>query len=217
MTTRLWLIRHGASQHKELGIIGGPQGCRGLTQPGRTQADLLAQRLRHELPTGPDAIYSSIIPRARETATIIADTWQLGPPHEDCGLCTWHTPPHADGLPWKEYQATNTLAGGGVFRPFEQNNEAWGELVMRTGRTLEELAARHQHQHVLIVCHAEVVNSAMIVFGNLPLAPSFDMRVEPTSITEWLTQGDPAAWPRPRWTLARFNDHAHLGALNQLA
>jgi broad specificity phosphatase PhoE len=31
METRLVLIRHGASHHKDDGVVGGPRGCRGLT------------------------------------------------------------------------------------------------------------------------------------------------------------------------------------------
>jgi hypothetical protein len=63
---------------------------------------------------------------------------------------------------------------------------------------------------VIVVTHTEVVKSSLIVFGGLPLAPGFDLDVAPTSISEWVTAGDPDAWPRPRWALVRLNDIAHL-------
>jgi hypothetical protein len=62
----------------------------------------------------------------------------------------------------------------------------------------------------MMVAHAETVTSSLIVFGCLPLALGFDIQVAPASLTEWVAEGDPAAWPRPRWTLARLNDGAHL-------
>ena len=43
-----------------------------------------------------------------------------------------------------------------------------------------------------------------------PLFPGFEMKAANASITEWLTEGNPNAFPRPRWTLARFNDPAHF-------
>ncbi len=210
MTTRLILIRHGASHHKEEGVVGGVQGCRGLTAAGRHQAEALAHRLARDLSRPPAAVYCSVIPRAIETAEIIGAAWENLTVVHDCGLCTWHTPAQADGKLWAEYERDSGLVGGGVFRPFQQGNESWSELVGRTGRTLEQIAARHRHETVLVVAHAETMNASFILFGGVPLLIGFDTQVAPTSITEWFTEGDPDAWPRPRWTLARFNDSAHL-------
>ncbi len=97
-----------------------------------------------------------------------------------------------------------------MFRPFEHGNESWSELVGRTGRAMEQIAARHKQQTVVVVTHAETIASSFIVFGGLPLAPGFDMNAANASITEWATDGDPDAWPRPRWMLVRFNDCAHI-------
>lgn len=214
METRLILVRHGASHHKEDGTVGGPRGCRGLTDVGRDQAGALAQRLVRELPDRPAALYSSVIPRAIETAEIVAAA--LGHPEvvQDCGLCTWHSPAHADGKLWADYRRESSLTTGGIYRPFEDGNESWSELVSRVGRSLETIVARHAGATTVIVSHAETVNAALIVFGALPLALPFDIAVGPTSITEWTTDGDPAAWPRPRWTLVRLNDSAHIANIS---
>jgi broad specificity phosphatase PhoE len=213
MQTRLLLIRHGASQHKVDRIVGGPCGCRGLTAEGRLQAERVACRLTDDLAGAPVSVYASVIPRAIETAAIIAARLGDLAVTQECGLCSWHTPDYADGEPWSAYQQTHRLPGGGVFRPFERGNESWSELVGRTGRALEQLAAQHVGQIVVVVAHAETIRSSLIIFGGLPLDPGFEMEVAPTSITEWFTEGDPDAWPRPRWTLVRFNDSAHIQAM----
>jgi broad specificity phosphatase PhoE len=210
METRLVLVRHGASHHKDDGVVGGRRGCRGLTAGGRRQAERLARRLAAERPESPAAVYCSVLPRAVETTEILAAALARPDIVQDCGLCTWHTPAEADGQPWTDYRRRSSLTGGGVFRPFERGNESWSELVGRAGRALEQIASRHAGDTVVVVTHAEVVKCSLIVFGGLPLAPGFDLAVAPTSITEWVTAGDPDAWPRPRWTLVRLNDTAHL-------
>lgn len=208
--TRLVLIRHGASHHKADGVVAGPRGCRGLTDVGRQQVAALSRRLANELRVRPSALYCSILPRARETAEILAAALDNQDIEDHCGLCTWHTPAEVDGMAWSEYRQERGLIGGGVFRAFEGGNESWSELVSRTGRALEEIAARHMGTTVVVVAHAETVESSLIVFGEMPLARGFDLRISPASITEWSTEGNPASWPRPRWTLVRLNDRAHF-------
>jgi probable phosphoglycerate mutase len=193
---RLLLIRHGESDH----TLRGPEG---LTDTGRRKVDRLAERLRRE-ERGPVVVYSSTEARAIETAAVIAA--RLGVPSTwDCGLCTWHTPSAADGLTADEFQWRFGVDGGGVFRPFQAGNETWAELVARVARTLIELAARHCDATVLAVGHAETVEASLVAFGNQPLLRDFDLAVAPASVTEWTTDGDPAAWPPARWTLRRLS------------
>jgi probable phosphoglycerate mutase len=193
---RLLLIRHGDSDH----TLRGPEG---LTATGRAQVDQLADRLLRE-ERGPVAVYSSTEVRAIETAALVAA--RLGVPStQDCGLCTWHTPSAADGLTSDEFQRRFGVNGGGVFRPFQTGNETWAELVVRVSRTLIELAARHPDVTVLAVGHAETVEASLVAFGNQPLLRAFDLAVAAASVTEWTMDGDPAAWPPPRWTLRRLS------------
>lgn len=98
MGTRLVLVRHGESVHSVESVVGGARGCKGLTENGHEQARRLAERLAPELAGAPVAVYSSVLRRAVETARPIAaalDTTVT----EDCRLCTWHSPPYADGMP----------------------------------------------------------------------------------------------------------------------
>jgi broad specificity phosphatase PhoE len=71
--TRIVLVRHGESRAQELGILGGHSGCQGLSHLGRRQVTLLRERLAAtgEL-AGASTLYASIMPRAVETAEIIA-------------------------------------------------------------------------------------------------------------------------------------------------
>lgn len=203
MRTRILLVRHGDSAHKRDGIIGGPRGCQGLTEIGHQQAGRLAERIG----SGIAAVYSSILPRAVQTAEPLAAQAGL-PVVQDCRLCSWHAPSDVDGQRWVDYQRDHAVQGGGVFRPFERGNESWAELVLRTSQSILEIAERHRGQTTVIVGHGETVNAAFSTFGQLPLFRPFDTEVSPASITEWVTEEDPTGWPPSRWTLMRFNEVA---------
>ncbi|MCA2211788.1 histidine phosphatase family protein [Jidongwangia harbinensis] len=206
MQTRLLFVRHGESVHAADGVVGGPESCRGLTDTGRAQARRLADRLAGEIGTaGPVAVYSSVLRRAAETAQPIAAALGVTAA-ADCGLCTWHTPPYADGMPVARFQADHAVPGGGVFRPFEAGNETWAELVVRTGRAILDIAGRHRGGTVVLVGHGETVESSFHVLADQPLYRAFDLKVAPASVTEWVTGDDPAGWPPARWTLHRFGD-----------
>jgi probable phosphoglycerate mutase len=204
MQTRLIFVRHGESVHSVRGVVGGRQGCRGLTERGHEQARRLATLLADELPAGGSvAVYSSVLRRAIETAGPIGAVLGAEPIH-DCGLCTWHSPPYADGMPTAQFQAAHGTAGGGVFRPFEEGNETWADLVVRNGKAIMNIAHRHRGGTVVLVGHSETVNSSFHVLAAQPLHRAFDLKVAPASITEWETRDDPTGTPPARWTLHRF-------------
>src|SRR6476659_80666 len=66
--TRLYLVRHGATQRTAEDRFSGDTGV-DLSDEGRRQAALLGERMRDEQLT---AIYSSPMSRAVETARIVA-------------------------------------------------------------------------------------------------------------------------------------------------
>lgn len=169
----------------------------------------MADRLAGE-PTaaGAAAVYSSVLRRAVETAQPIAAALGAGLV-KDCRLCTWHSPAYADGLPAGRFQTDHAVAGGGVFRPFEQDNETWAELVVRTSKAIMDIAHAHHGATVVLVGHSETVNSSFHALGAQPLYRAFDLAVAPASITEWATEDDPTGWPPARWTLYRFSDAGH--------
>jgi broad specificity phosphatase PhoE len=201
-TTRILLVRHG---RRTDGVD------RGLTPEGRRQAAALRDRLASQYSStdASVAVYSSVLPRAVETATIAAEAFGLAPDAvvQDCGLCTYHQPDELVPVP-----------GGGVFLPFHADEESWSDLVNRVGKSLTRIASRHAKGTAVVVAHDCVVEASLIVFGALPLFRAFDVAVDFTSLTEWTTTDDPTAewdtsassWLPVRWRLDRFNDRAHL-------
>ncbi|WP_328476209.1 histidine phosphatase family protein [Actinoplanes sp. NBC_00393] len=203
MRTRVVVVRHGESVHSVEGVVGGVRGCRGLTETGHRQARAVAERLAGEL-AGPVAVYSSVLRRAVETARPIAAAFGTESV-EDCGLCTWHMPDYADGMPVARFQSEHRAEGGGLYRPFEEGNESWAEVMVRLGRTITGIAQRHRGGTAVLVGHSETVGGSFHALGGQPLFPAFDLEVAPASVTEWVTDGDPAAWPPARWALRRFS------------
>ena len=107
-SSRIVLVRHGEAECNRNGVVGGPKGCTGLTDLGRRQVAMLADRLYEsgELREA-TALYASVLPRAVETAERLRPVVgpgpnALGPVRERCDLCELH-PGEADGLPWHEY------------------------------------------------------------------------------------------------------------------
>ena len=115
-------------------------------------------------------------------------------------------PSYADGMPTSRFQVDHAIAGGGVLRPFEEGNESWAELVLRTSQAIMDIAHQHHGGTVVLVGHSETVESSFHALAAQPLYRAFDVEVAPASPTEWVTDGDPTGWPPPRWTLCRFND-----------
>lgn len=72
----LMLVRHGESEHHRRGDPGGWSLAR-LTDRGRAQADLTGRHLRAHALFVPSAIIASDLPRAAETAGIIARAFGL--------------------------------------------------------------------------------------------------------------------------------------------
>lgn len=109
-------------------------------------------------------------------------------------------PDDADGPTHPELRE-HPVAGGGVCRPLQRDNETWADLVTRVSRAVLDIAERHAGSAVVIVGHCETVEMSFHALGLLPPCRSFDLAVAPASVTEWQTDEAPS----PRWTLTRFN------------
>lgn len=209
LATNLVLIRHGESVCSQVGVVGGHKGCTGLSDEGVREARALRDRLLEtgEL-AGTRALYSSVLRRAVQTATIISPATGTGPePVADCSFCELH-PGEADGLTWSEFTerygepdfATDPeaeLAPGG---------ESWNGFVRRASEALENVAESHTGQTVVVVCHGGVIEASLLTFLPVERDPMrLRLRTEHTSLTEW-ERSDGS------WKLLRYNDAAHLGA-----
>jgi len=217
MTTRMILVRHGHSQHHVRGVAGGPTGDTGLTTEGRAQAAAVAARLARWDDISGASVYSSTLPRARETADILAAA--LGAPtvQEHCGLCSYHVLPDHDGRPHAEQWATARRGGGmSLFRSEHQGGDNWGQLVLRAAEAFHEIADKHHGQTVVVATHNETIHASLVALGYLGLRNRLNVGLAPGSITEWTTDGDTTSggpadhWSFVDWKLVRLNDTGHL-------
>ena len=204
---QLVLVRHGEAFAGFSGVIAGEKGCRGLTDTGRRQAAALRDHLAGEHQVRADVLLASTIPRAVETAEIIAPGLGLEIAGRHADLCEVLTG-EADGLEWAEY-ATRY----GTFdmeaepdRVFAPRGESWNSFHQRVRDLLARLAREYEDQRVVAVCHAGVIIASMRVLLGIPHRGSgAQMRPTNTGLTEWSHDAE-----RDRWTLHTFNDAGHL-------
>ena len=209
--TRLVLIRHGESRAQTDGFVSGHDTCTGLSDTGRAQAMALRDRLLSTRELGDvAAFYTSILPRAIETAELIAPAVGEIEALQECEWCEIH-PGEAEGLSWDEVNERWPNRGT-PFDPFARRmpgGETWAEFNVRAGVRLRRVADEHPGERVVVVCHGGVIGASFVALGDLALKSvgQFFVEVINTSITEW-------RWTDKQWRLVRFNDAAHLTGLN---
>ncbi len=204
---RLILVRHGDAYAGFHGVIGGTVGCPGLTPLGHRQAESLRDDLAESGRVRADVLLASTIPRAIETADIIAPGLGLEIHARERDLCEVH-PGEADGLEWTEYAARY-----GSFdmeaepdRLFAPAGESWNTFHERVHRMLERIAHDYPDQTVVAVCHAGVIMASLrMLLGISQRSAEAQLRPSNTGLTEW--EYDLIAG---RWTLHSFNETDHL-------
>jgi 2,3-bisphosphoglycerate-dependent phosphoglycerate mutase len=207
--TRIVLIRHGESQCNVNGIVGGHVGCTGLTECGFEQARKLRDRLAStgELAAA-DVFYTSLLPRAIQTAETIAPAVGGGRLEavRRCSLCELH-PGLSDGLEWPVFEDRYGNAPWQDDPTIEMapQGESWSGFVDRASSAVAALTDEHPGSLIVVVCHGGIVRATMATF--LPLVDRYASLRLPTaytSITEW--EHDDRGWQ-----LVRYNDVEHLG------
>ena len=207
---RLILVRHGDAFAGFSGVIGGVRGCRGLTELGRTQAEALRDHVLAPGRVRADVLLASTLPRAVETAEIIAPGLGVEIAGQECDLCEVHTG-EADGLTWAEYGTRY-----GAFdmeaepdRVFAPEGESWNSFHERVSEMLERVANEYEGQTVVAVCHAGVIMASLRRLLGVPHhGTGAQLRPSNTGLTEW--EHDPDLG---RWTLHSFNEASHLLAV----
>jgi broad specificity phosphatase PhoE len=209
---RLILVRHGEAHAGFHGAIAGPSGCSGLTPHGRRQAEALRDHLGRSGRVRADVLLASVLPRAIETAEIIAPGLGIETFGRECDLCEVHTG-EADGLEWAEYGVRY-----GSFdmeaepdRVFAPEGESWNSFHERVQQMLERVAKEYEGRTVVAACHAGVIVASMRVLLAMPRSGAGAARLHPanTGLTEW--EHDEVLG---RWTLRAFNDTTHLLGLD---
>lgn len=215
--TELVLVRHGEAVDNVEFLKNLTGDCRGLTERGRGQADLVAGRLAARM-AGEQPFHvlcHSPVRRAAETAARIAAV--LGPavPVESVGGLRVADHGEDGQHPWD--MTTNLI---GTIPPLDPHNapsaggESWQAYLDRSGRTLLELADRYAGRRILVVAHAETAASAMHVFMRLSAGASrwtFPI-INHTGLSGWRRMVSPLAGAEPTgsWALLFSNDDTHL-------
>jgi probable phosphoglycerate mutase len=205
--TRIVLIRHGQATCNVLGRVGGPRGCTGLTDLGRTQATALRERLlaTRELDDA-TALYSSILPRAIETLEVLLPGLPGHTPTQDCGVCEMHAG-EGDGLLWQELidQFGYVDWDEDPHQPLAPGGESWVSMYHRVVAALQQLATAHPGERIVVVSHGGVIEHALKWATGRAPEERLRLRTEHCSMTEVeITEAGAA--------LLRYNDRAPLPA-----
>jgi broad specificity phosphatase PhoE len=151
MSTRLYLVRHGATTLTAEDRFSGATGV-DLSDEGRRQVQLLSERLEEE---SIRAVYTSPLSRTLETASILARPHNLVPQTEE-GLREishgrWETLSrreveerfHDEYMAWETDPFTVAPEGG----------ESGVSVLARALPVIRAIVARHAGQCVLVVSH----------------------------------------------------------------
>lgn len=211
--TRIVLVRHGQSRAQAEKFVGGHAGCTGLSDLGKRQVSALHDRWKDSGEVADaTALYASILPRAVQTAEILAPALGDLEVRQDCAFCESHAG-EGDGLPWEEFDrrwpvpeewTTDTRRDPG--------SETFTEMRDRLAVRFDALVERHPGETVVVACHGGVVLHSMFRWLELePLGERTRAWLDPvnSSVTEWRI-GDRPSWWTSTVELARFNDHGHL-------
>jgi 2,3-bisphosphoglycerate-dependent phosphoglycerate mutase len=204
--TTLVLVRHGESRATVDRVIGGPIGCKGLTDRGRRQAMQLRDRLERTGELVPDVVLASTLPRAIETAEVVCGAFpgRAVATHDDyceqlVGEC--------DGLTVAEYERQyGTIHTLEADRPFSPAGESPRVFDERVRRATAALAAQYRDQNVMLFTHGGFVYAATLYLLGAPGIHEWQEFWHParsTSLTILVSAGS-------RWVLDRYNDAAHL-------
>ncbi len=208
--THLYLIRHGEAVANVEPILAGMHGDVGLTKLGVAQAEALRDRLRETHEIRADVLIASTLPRARQTAEIIAPA--LGLPIEFDDAVQELNVGEADGLSVGDFKAKYGLVDfrQQPFHPIAPGGEFWGSFVLRVAVALDRIVREHEGKTIVVVCHGGVIDASFqIFFGmNTLTFPNAEFHTHNTSITHWVrVVGENGI---PRWRMHGYNDDFHL-------
>ncbi|HEX9038389.1 MAG TPA: histidine phosphatase family protein [Ktedonobacterales bacterium] len=218
MVTRIYLIRHGEAFSNVDNILAGVRTDKGLTLRGVAQAERLRDRLAATGEIAAGALIASTLPRAMQTARIIAPALGLDIIPDD-DVQEMHVG-EADGMTVSEF-----LAHYGPFKdsrqdpytPLAPGADSWGSFVSRVGKALHRITDTYDGQSVVIVCHGGVVDASLLIgLGMATVAPALgQFHTHNTSITEWERGLLTRDAHLKRWRLIRYNDDLHARDLDQ--
>lgn len=194
----LLLIRHGQTNWNLEQRFQG-QSDIPLNETGRKQAQALAEQLAAE-PF--DAVYSSDLQRATETADIIRKSgFQPDARLREVNFGDW------EGLTYDEIKSKHpdTLAAweSDIFKNAPPHGETLEGLAIRVQSMLDELREKHDDQTVLIVAHGGVLQTLICLALKLPPTMYWQFHLSTASLSE-------VAFYPAGAILNSLNDTSHL-------
>lgn len=204
----LVLVRHGETEWMERGRLHGRLDSP-LSPTGRRHAEQAAQRLHRERF---DALYTSPLGRAMETAAILGRAVGLAPqPIEGLAELDFGwlegTPAvlwHSDGLTGAAFRPVRALA-------FALTAERPAAFRQRVTQALEWIVAHHPSGRLLVVAHHAVLSRLL---GVMMAAPENAWRdygpLTACGISEVRRLAHGANGREPGWEIVVLNDVSHL-------
>ncbi len=203
--THLYLIRHGEA----MSAISGFVGDGGLSPLGVVQAQRLHDRLAATKEIAADVLIASTLPRALQTAQIIAPALGLPVQHDD--EIQELRPGEAEGMDVETFRETygEPDYDNLPFRPMAPAGESWGQFMLRVGTALDRIVREHEGKTIVLVCHGGVIDGSFLYFFRMSAwtLPPARFSTRNTSITHWKKSEDRRG---KRWRLVKYNDAFHL-------
>jgi probable phosphoglycerate mutase len=209
----LYIVRHGQS-HVNLAEWDSGNTDEGLTDLGQKQAAALAKWLPSHV-AQVDALYTSTMRRALETADPVAKAYDLTPHFEDSlreiGNNRWdHSAWPNDDLPreYADYWASERPFS--TTTPFLEGGETFIHFRTRVGIFIEELVEKHRDKTVIAVCHGGVIEAAFDHIFNVGPWRRCEIWNHNTGVTYFEYVAHPR---RETWRLHYNNRTEHLRQL----
>lgn len=208
----VYFVRHGQSEDNVAPVFQSPDSP--LSEKGKKQAESIAQRVSKLVF---DALITSPLTRAKQTAKIIAKT--TGKKSESSRLFAERTKPtyingksytdeKANAL-WREWHKSLYISGMRV-----EDGENFDDLITRADKALAFLLNRPE-QSFVVVTHGYFLRTivARVLLGDLLSIEVFRniqkmAAMENTGIT--VLKYCDSFEEEPAWRLWIYNDHAHL-------
>ncbi|WP_020614829.1 histidine phosphatase family protein [Paenibacillus daejeonensis] len=170
---QILLIRHGESEADLLKVHEGRADFP-LTDRGRQQAKLMAERVKSEFP--PDSIWASPLKRASETASTLAAAIGCSVQYED-DLMEYNN----GRLAGLSYEATNKPPIPKFLHEQVEQGESAIEFRMRIESVFSRIITSSNDNRIAIVAHGGVINNILRSFFKMPVNQEF-----------WFKNGDTA-------------------------
>lgn len=202
MPTRIYLVRHGATQLTEEDRFAGSSDI-ALSEVGLSQVSSLAERLKDDTL---DAIYTSPLVRTRQTAGILAAPHCLTPIADEClreiDYGRW------EGL-WRaeverDFGEEYAIWQEDPFTIAPQGGESGLNVLNRILPFVRRIVETHRHRSVLVVSHKgtnRLLVSSLLGFDMRSYRDRLDQSPAALNILDFMNE------VRPRLRL--FNDVSH--------